>query len=88
MNKQDQSIYTSMKVCNLLVSAVSLVIGVLIIFFSTQLGIGSSKSTGRKAGTWPWIMVKIGLIDVCMLVAVYIIFEVGLKVKLPEPIWM
>ena len=183
MNKQDQSIYTSMKVCNLLVSAVSLVIGVLIIFFSTQLGIGSSKSTGMKAGTWPWIMgvgillfslilfcytlknakvlgdldvqnehgeyvnrvslhlpqnrpvylvmvvaivfsvclkylgiyisgaillpilmwllvdkdskadkrkilVKIGLIDVCMLVAVYIIFEVGLKVKLPEPIWM
>ena len=41
-----------------------------------------AKSDKRK------ILVKIGLIDVCMLVAVYIIFEVGLKVKLPEPIWM
>ena len=48
--------YTSMKTCNFIVSAFSAVIGGAIIFFSLQLGVGTSKRYGIKTGTWPFIM--------------------------------
>lgn len=53
---KDPSSYTSMKNCNLLISAVSAILGLGIIVLSFQLGFGSSKTSGLKAGTWPGIM--------------------------------
>lgn len=183
MNDENKTLYTGMKTCNLIVSTVSVILGLLIVYFSMQLGIGPSKSTGMKAGTWPCIMgcgimifavvlliytlknaktlgdldlrnehgeyvnrvsirlpqnkpvyvvmlmaiafsvslrylgiyisgavllpilmwlltpdehkadkkkavIKMLLIDVCVMAAIFVIFELGLKAKLPEPFWM
>lgn len=56
MKNEDKTRYTSMKTCNLVVSAASVVLGLLIVYFSIKLGIGPSKVTGMKAGTWPGMM--------------------------------
>ena len=55
-NNSENGSYTSMKTCNIVVSVVSAALGLAIIWFSWDLGVGSSKRYGIKSGTWPFIM--------------------------------
>ena len=55
-NSQENKSYTSMKTCNIIVSVVSAILGAVIIWFSWDLGVGSSKRYGIKSGTWPFFM--------------------------------
>ena len=62
--------YTSMKTCNLIVSVFSAVLGIAIICFSWQLGVGTSKRYGIKSGTWPCIM-GIGILLFAVILLIY-----------------
>lgn len=62
--------YTSMKTCNFIVSAFSLIIGVAIIVFSLQLGVGTSKRYGIKTGTWPCFM-GVGVLLFAIILFIY-----------------
>lgn len=46
----------SMKKCNYVISAVTGVLGVIILILSAQLGIGFKADGGISTGTWPAIM--------------------------------
>ena len=54
--QEGKNAYTSMKTCNLVVSVCSAILGIAIIIFSWQLGVGASSRYGIKSGTWPCIM--------------------------------
>lgn len=62
--------YTSMKTCNLIVSVFSAILGAAIIFFSIQLGVGTSTRYGIKSGTWPCIM-GIGILLFAVILLIY-----------------
>ena len=62
--------YTSMKTCNFIVSAFSTVLGIAIMIFSWELGVGTSKRYGIKTGTWPFIM-GVGILLFAVILLVY-----------------
>lgn len=68
--KESTDRYTSMKNCNLVISVIFAVFGIVVTCLSFQLGFGLSKSAGIKSGTWPGIM-GMGMILVSVIIFIY-----------------